>query len=141
MAKKSRVVVTQTVNGRSHGLHFAGDPMRWLFTGKGILTYSPYRSIVAASVKVPEESATPDVQVTFAPGSLKGGQIGELEETPGLSAGAWQTRPSARDCVEARPNRPRDASAINPGYLAVDDLRTFGTLVILNPEGMKSAKA
>jgi hypothetical protein len=32
--------------------------MRWLFTGKGMLTYSP--SIVAASVKVLEESATPD---------------------------------------------------------------------------------
>jgi hypothetical protein len=38
---------------------------------------------------------------TFAPGSFKGGQIGELEETPGLSAGglrlfdrtAWQFSP------------------------------------------------
>jgi choline dehydrogenase len=33
------------------------------------------------------------MQCTFAPGSFKGGQIGELEETPGLSAGAWQMRP------------------------------------------------
>ena len=46
------------------------------------------RPIVAASAKVLEESATPDMQVTFAPGSFKGGQIGELQETPGLSAGA-----------------------------------------------------
>jgi hypothetical protein len=37
--------------------------------------------------------ATPDMQVTFAPGSFKGGQIGELEGTPGLSAGAWQMWP------------------------------------------------
>jgi hypothetical protein len=36
------------------------------------------------------------VQVTFAPGSFKIGQIGELEETPGLSAGAWQMRPLSR---------------------------------------------
>ena len=43
----------------------------WLFTGKGMVTYSP--SIVAASVKVLEDSATPDVQVTFAPGSFKNG--------------------------------------------------------------------
>jgi hypothetical protein len=49
-------------------------------------TCSP--SIVAASVKVLERSATPDMQVTFAPGSVKGRQIGALEETPGLSAGA-----------------------------------------------------
>ena len=87
--------------------------MRWLFTGKGMLTYSP--SIVAASVKVLEESATPDVQVTFAPGSFKGGQIGELEETPGLSAGAWQMRPLSRGYVEAKSNRPGDQPALSVG--------------------------
>jgi hypothetical protein len=41
--------------------------MRRLFTGKGMLTYSP--STVAASVKVLGESATPDMQRSFAPGS------------------------------------------------------------------------
>jgi choline dehydrogenase len=72
----------------------AGEVMRWLFTGKGMLTYSP--SIVAALAKVLEESATPDM---VAPGSFKGGQIGELKEKPGLSAGAWQMRPlSPRLC-------------------------------------------
>jgi choline dehydrogenase len=81
-----------------------------------MLTYSP--SIVAASVKVLEESATPDMQVTFAPGSFKGGQIGELEETPGLSAGAWQMRPLSRGYVEAKSNRPGDMPAINPRYLS-----------------------
>ena len=76
------------------------------------------RPIVAASAKVLEESATPDMQVTFAPGSFKGGQIGELEETPGLSAGAWQMRPLSRGYVEAKSNRPGDAPAINPRYLS-----------------------
>jgi choline dehydrogenase len=95
--------------------------MRWLFTGKGMLTYSP--SIVAASVKVLEESATPDVQCTFAPGSFKNGQIGELEETPGLSAGAWQMRPLSRGYVEAKSNRPGDAPAINPRYLSEESDR------------------
>ncbi len=95
--------------------------MRWLFTGKGMLTYSP--SIVAASVKVLEESATPDVQVTFAPGSFKGGQIGALEEKPGLSAGAWQMRPLSRGYVEAKSNRPGDAPAINPRYVSEESDR------------------
>ena len=76
------------------------------------------RPIVAASAKVLEESATPDMQVTFAPGSFKGGQIGELEETPGLSAGAWQMRPLSRGYVEAKSNRPGDMPAINPRYLS-----------------------
>jgi choline dehydrogenase-like flavoprotein len=115
------VVGAQTANERSRGLPLAGEVMRWLFTGKGMLTYSP--SIVAASVKVLEESATPDVQVTFAPGSFKGGQIGELEETPGLSAGAWQMRPLSRGYVEAKSNRPGDAPAINPRYLSEESDR------------------
>ena len=64
-----RVEGAETANERSRGLPLAGEVMRWLFTGKGMLTYSP--SIVAASVKALEESATPDMQVTVAPGSLK----------------------------------------------------------------------
>src|SRR5262245_46521528 len=80
---------------------------RWRTT-----TYSP--SIVATSVKVLEESATPDMQVTFTPGSFtgsfKGGRIGELKETPGLSAGAWQMRPSSRGYVEAKSNPPGAAA-------------------------------
>ena len=65
-----------------------------------------------------ETSATPDMQCTFAPGSLKDGQMGELEKTPGLSAGAWQMRPSSRGYVEAKSNRPGDMPAINPRYLS-----------------------
>jgi choline dehydrogenase len=110
------VVGAQTVNERARGLPLAGEVLRWLITGKGMLTYSP--SIVAASVKVLEESATPDLQCTFSPGSFKGGQIGDLEETPGLSCGAWQMRPLSRGYVEAKTNRPGDMPAINPRYLS-----------------------
>jgi choline dehydrogenase len=115
------VVGAQTANERSRGLPLAGEVMRWVFTGKGMLSYSP--SIIAASVKVLEESATPDMQITFAPGSFKGGQIGELDETPGLSAGAWQMRPLSRGYVLAKSNRPGDAPAINPRYLSEESDR------------------
>jgi choline dehydrogenase len=86
-----------------------------------MLTCSP--SIVAASVRVLEESATANMQCTFAPDSFKGGQIGELEETPGLSAGAWQMRPLSRGYVEAKSNRPSDMPAINPRYLSEESDR------------------
>src|SRR5262249_14566353 len=115
------VVGAQTANERSRGLPLAGEVMRWLFTGKGILTYSP--SIVAASIKVWEESATPDMQITFAPGSFKGGQIGELDEKPGLSAGAWQMRPLSRGYVLAKSNQPGEMPAINPRYLSEESDR------------------
>jgi len=115
------VVGAQTVNERSRGLPLAGEVLRYLLTGKGMLTYSP--SLVAASVKVLEESATPDMQITFVPGSFKGGLIGELEEAPGLSAGAWQMRPLSRGYVEAKSNRPGDMPAINPRYLSEESDR------------------
>jgi choline dehydrogenase len=110
------VVGMQTANEKSHGIPLAMEVMRWLLTGKGMLTYSP--SLVAASVKVLETSATPDMQITFVPGSFKGGQIGELERSPGMTAGAWQMRPQSRGYVEAKSNQPGDAPAINPRYLS-----------------------
>ena len=105
-----------TVNERSRGVALAGEILRYLVTGKGILTYSA--SLAAASVKVLEESATPDVQCSIAPGSFKDGQIGELDDFPGITAGAWQMRPLSRGYVEAKSNDPREAPAINPRYLS-----------------------
>jgi choline dehydrogenase len=105
-----------TVNERSRGLALAGEVVRYLVTGKGMLTYSA--SLAAASVKVLEESATPDVQCSIAPGSFKDGQIGELDEFPGITAGAWQMRPLSRGYVEAKSADPNQAPAINPRYLS-----------------------
>ncbi|MSP05614.1 MAG: hypothetical protein EXR05_10380 [Acetobacteraceae bacterium] len=110
------VVGMETANEKSFGIGLAMEVVRWAFTGKGILSYSP--SLVAASVQVLETSATPDMQITFAPGSFKGGVIGELERSPGISAGAWQMRPLSRGYVEAKTNRPGDMPVINPRYLS-----------------------
>jgi choline dehydrogenase len=110
------VVGAQTANERARGLPLAAEVLRWLITGKGMLSYSA--SLVAASVKVLEESATPDVQCVFAPGSFKDGQVGRLEDEPGLTAGMWQMRPLSRGYVEAKSPRPQDPPAINPRYLS-----------------------
>jgi choline dehydrogenase-like flavoprotein len=56
-------------------------------------------------------------------GHFKGGQIDELEETPGLSAGAWEMRPLSRGYVEAKSNQPEDMPAINPRYLSEESDR------------------
>jgi len=69
-------------------------------------------SIVAASVKVLEEAATPGMQVTVAPGSFKGGRSASSRKRRCLSAGAWQMRPLSRGYVEAKSSRPGDAPAI-----------------------------
>jgi choline dehydrogenase len=57
----------ETLNERGRGLSFASELWRYVTTGTGMLTYSA--SLCAASVKVLEESATPDVQCVFAPAS------------------------------------------------------------------------
>src|SRR5207237_8002903 len=100
-----------TVNERSRGVALCGEIVRYLVTGKGMLTYSA--SLAAASVKVLEESAKPDVQCSLAPGSFKDGMIGELDDFPGMTAGVWQMRPLSRGIGESRSTLPDQASMIN----------------------------
>ena len=84
------IVGAQTANERSRGLPLAGEIVRWLITGKGILTYSP--SIVAASVKVLEE-------------------VGHPRCAMHLCAGQLQERPDRRIGGDARAQRRRVADA------------------------------
>jgi choline dehydrogenase len=81
-----------------------------------MLTYAA--SLVAASVKVLEESATPDIQCLFAPGSYAAGPVRRLDDKPGMTVGMWQMRPLSQGYVEARSNQPGDPPIINPRYLS-----------------------
>jgi choline dehydrogenase len=92
--------------------------MRYVFAGTGLLTYAA--SLVAASVKVLEESATPDVQILFANASFAPGPIRRLADKPGMTGGMWQMRPLSRGYVEAKSADPHLAPAINPRYLSED---------------------
>jgi choline dehydrogenase len=105
-----------TANEKSRGLPFVGELMRYVFSGSGLLTYAA--SLVCASVKVLEESATPDVQILFANASFAPGPIRRLDDKPGMTGGMWQMRPLSRGYVEAKTNDPMDAPAINPRYLS-----------------------
>jgi choline dehydrogenase len=105
-----------TLNEKSRGLPFAGEILRYLFNGTGMLTYAA--SLVAASVKVLEEAATPDVQILFANGSFAPGPIRRLDDKPGMTGGMWQMRPLSTGYVEAKSPDPRAAPAINPRYLS-----------------------
>jgi choline dehydrogenase len=58
------------------------------------------------------------MQLAFAPGSFKDGQLGQLDDFPGMSGGAWQMRPLSRGTIEARTSNPADAPAIRPRFLS-----------------------
>ena len=49
----------ETLNERARGLGFANEILRYFVQGKGMMTFGA--SLCAASVKVPPESATPDL--------------------------------------------------------------------------------
>jgi choline dehydrogenase len=112
----ARITGARSLNEASRGVRLAGQVARYVVSGKGILTYGV--SLVAASVKVLPESATPDIQCLFAPGSYAAGPVRKLEQEPGMTMGMWQMRPHSRGYVEARSNRPQDQPAINPRYLS-----------------------
>jgi choline dehydrogenase len=105
-----------SLNQQSRGLGLAGQVLRYLATGNGILTYAA--SLVASSVKVLPESATPDVQALFAHGSYAPGVSRQLDTIPGMTCGMWQMRPLSRGSVEARSPRPQEQPAINPRYFS-----------------------
>ena len=90
--------------------------LRWVFTGKGMLTYSP--SLVAASVKVLETRRRPTCRSRSRPAVSRAARSANWRRSPGLSAGAWQMRPLSRGYVEAKSNQPGDMPAINPRYLS-----------------------
>ena len=110
------VIGAKTLNEKARGLPFASEIMRYVFTGTGMLTYAS--SLVCASIKVLPESATPDVQCLFSPGSFAPGPIRRLDDKPGMTVGMWQMRPLSRGYVEAKSPNPAEQPAINPRYFA-----------------------
>ncbi|WP_043339237.1 GMC family oxidoreductase [Belnapia moabensis] len=113
-----------TLNERSRGLRFAGEVLKYVAAGRGMLTYAA--SLVAASMKVLPESATPDLQALFASASYAPGVSRQLDSKPGMTSGLWQMRPESRGHVLARTADPHDQPSINPNYLAEDrDRRTI----------------
>ena len=61
----------ETLNERGRGLSFAGEVLRYLGSGSGMLTYSA--SLCAASVKVLEEFGDPRRAMRLRPGELQAG--------------------------------------------------------------------
>ena len=112
-----------TLNERSRGIRFAGELMKYALSGTGMLTYAA--SLLAASVKVLPESATPDVQALFSSASFALGPKRVLDKTPGMTSGVWQMRPESRGYVKAVSADPTTQPTINPNYMAEDrDRRT-----------------
>ena len=114
----NRVTKPITLNERAHGPRLWWEIAKWIVAGRGLLAFSPAH--VAGFVRSRPELEQPDLQLVFTPASYTEGVTGQLQRTPGMTAGFWQMRPESRGHVRARSPDPADAPAIQPNYLATE---------------------
>ncbi|MCB1739835.1 MAG: GMC family oxidoreductase N-terminal domain-containing protein, partial [Gammaproteobacteria bacterium] len=123
-----RVKGTMTLNERSRGPRLLYEIAKYAFTRRGLLAYAAGH--VRASIKTRAELDTPDVQMSFTPGSFAGGQIGVLDRFPGMSSGSWVHRPASRGQIHIKSPDSRAAPAISPNFLS-DSLDCDATVAAL----------
>jgi choline dehydrogenase len=104
-----------TFNERSRGWRLGVELLRYATTRTGLLTAAPGN--VSASIKVMPGIETPDIQISFAPASYVDGQIGVLDDFPGMTTGFWQHRPSSTGSVHCVSKDPMAHPSIRPNYL------------------------
>ena len=106
----------ETLNEKARGLALVREAFRYAVMGNGLLTYGAF--LIAASVKVLEEFATPDLQCQFAAASFVAAPQLWFDSKPGMTAAVFPMRPLSRGFVEARSNMPGEPPLINPRYLS-----------------------
>ena len=104
-----------TFNERSRGWRLGVELLRYATSRTGLLTAAPGN--VSASIKVTPGVETPDIQISFAPASYVDGQIGVLDDFPGMTAGIWQHRPASRGSLHCVSADPTAHPSIRPNYL------------------------
>ena len=104
-----------TFNERSRGWRLGVELLRYATTRTGLLTAAPGN--VSASIKVMPGVETPDIQISFAPASYVDGQIGVLDDFPGMTTGFWQHRPASTGSLHCISSDPMAHPSIRPNYL------------------------
>ncbi len=110
-----RIEGKRTLNEQGRGLNLLAEIANYVLRGKGILTYS--FACATGYLKSSPGLKTPDLQISFAPGSFTPGKGYALDPDPGMTLGIWQMRPESRGRVQTRSADPSVAPAITLGYL------------------------
>jgi choline dehydrogenase-like flavoprotein len=112
----ARVKGVETVNQRVRGMALAVEVTKWLIGRPSVIDLQP--SLVHVFWMSDPALQLPDIQLLFAPASLKEGRTGVLDDFPGMTCGVWQHRPESTGYVRARSAEPFEKPAIQPNYLA-----------------------
>ncbi len=133
-----RVKQRITLNEQTRGLHLAKEAIKYLFTRRGILTWTA--GIGHGFVKSRPELDTPDCQFFFAHGSFDG-ITREFHREPGMTIGVYQCRPESKGSIHIRSPDPMAAPAIRPNFLSdpIDQAALVGGMRVAREVGEADA--
>ena len=116
-----RVKNSLTINEQARGWRLATEVVKY-FTGRpSILSLNP--TLVYCFWHSNEVLRNADLQLTFTPATYKEGQLGELDNFPGMTCAAWQQRPESIGYIHLRSRDPFTQPIIQPNYLAAAEDR------------------
>jgi choline dehydrogenase len=107
-----------TINERGRGLPLVWEITKYFAGRPSILSMGPVpmRFFFRSDPSLP----TPDLQVSFTPGSYREGLPGLLDHYPGMTLGGHKQRPESRGYVKAQSARIEVDPIIQPNYLAAE---------------------
>jgi choline dehydrogenase len=114
-----KVAGAVTINDIAKGPRLLSQGVKWLLNRPSVLGIGVV--LGQAFWKSDPALDSPDMLVTFTPGSFKEGFLGVLDDTPGMTLGAWQLRPESSGHVLAKSTDLFEAPSIQPNYLASDN--------------------
>jgi choline dehydrogenase len=111
----ARVKNIKSINERVRGFNLALEALKYAWSRRGVLALSPTLVYCFWHSGITAESS--DLQLTFTPASYKEGEMGKLEDEPGMTCAAWQQRPESRGWVRVQSSDPFEAPLIQTNYL------------------------
>ncbi|CAH1654769.1 MULTISPECIES: GMC family oxidoreductase N-terminal domain-containing protein [unclassified Chelatococcus] len=107
-----------TINGLVKGPRLMSEFLRWSLRKPSVLALSA--AVCYAFGRSDPALDAPDYTIIFTPASYKDGQLGVLDDYPGITAGAWQMRPESTGYVHITSADVNTAPTIQPNYLAAE---------------------
>ena len=105
-----------SINRRTRGLPLVRELAAWALGRPSILSISPI--LLYAFCRSTAEQPSPDFVLSFISASYAQGRVGEVDELPGMTCGAWQLRPQSQGHVRLRSADFREPPLIQPNYLS-----------------------
>lgn len=132
---RNATTINELVRWPSLGFEF----LRWLTGRSSVLGISAV--LCYAFAKSEPSLDAPDSTIMFTPASYKMGQLGVLDDYPGMTIGGWQMRPRSVGHVHIRSRNADILPVIQPNYLQdrsdrvaiVNIVRTARRILQANP--------